>query len=51
MSQHELVYQPEHARLAKKNRFGLTLERHFVQHLGHLHFQHGIDQGKQTEQR
>ncbi len=37
MSQHELVYRPEHTRLAKKNRFRLTVVRHFVQHLGHQH--------------
>src|ERR1700686_5831004 len=28
MSQHEPVYRPEHTRLAKKNRFGPTVERH-----------------------
>jgi hypothetical protein len=49
MSQREPVYRPEDSRPAKKNRFGLTVERHFVQHLGHRHFQHGIDQGKQDQ--
>jgi hypothetical protein len=33
MSQHELVYRPEHTGLAKKTRFGLTVERHFIPHL------------------